>query len=1035
MGGFLTSRTGHVWFCITIMALALFFAQTAHAAVQEVANGTVTKTGGTPVQGATVECHLANGSVTSSDITDANGDYNCSLDTATFTLNSTIIVVEVRAMEGYRTPGGNNLTWNGSSQEANFELTPTAKTIDFTVRDTDGNLVAADVTAQPIDIEPGQNASQASENGSQGALDVTGGKWIVFADCNLSEQNPETCPWVAISAAQQVEFADDDTEETAEVEFTVARTDEKVSVTMVDADGNILTQNDFNGDLTFVGYNKDYGSVTTRRKINASTGGVIIYLLPGVWRVAAIHPQLNGQSYDPAETTFVLPDDGETLALGTIQAAENQGTIAGSVSILNSDGQSKVNLIATNLDTGTITNAQTLNDGSFSIGNLGYGAYSITVSDNQYTPVQTGSANITADNKAVTGVALEIMANDSTVKGSVTDSDGDALTNFAGNVVVRGDEVEFTAPVEPDGSFELELYTKGLSGDSMTLELIPAPGAEAFASDTVEVPIVKNSTFEADIETSTNEATISGNMTDFDNDELTSAKLGEGAEVMALNVETGAVEKATVADDGSFSMEVGPGTWTIVPQIEDVDADVVASGVSGTSVTVNAGDEETVNVPVQESDATVTGTITDPSGDAVPEAPVLLTNLPALQAEAEQSGDSVDERMIVSVVVSTDADGAFSKELPAGEYTAVFGNNPDQTGNTEPTQETITATAGDTTDVSAEFRDANATLAGDMGQNFDTGTVTAYAADGGTQTVEMEKDGSYSMDLAPGEWSVIASGVKEGEVYVDQQTVTVESGDNTLDPELEATGVDFPSAVTVTGSADEPMVLSNTDGASVSIPAYSAGFDGEVTATLQPLLDFGNSGDISQVSLSYEITVQDEDGVPIKKLNRDATVTLPIDEEFSQGVDDSEMTAAYYNPDLESFLYDGLTAKTDGAEMVIQTSHLSRFAATTSGDVTVGAVSKPGVVKTKSLKVKKLKQRSATASWKAVSGATSYKLLLQKKNGSAFKKVKLFTTISGVQKQLGKKFLLADTQYRFKVRACNSAGCGKFSGFKKFKTK
>ena len=50
------------------------------------------------------------------------GNYECSGDTASLIVGTTGIVVEVRPVEGYNTPGSYNFTWQGTAASNNFEL-------------------------------------------------------------------------------------------------------------------------------------------------------------------------------------------------------------------------------------------------------------------------------------------------------------------------------------------------------------------------------------------------------------------------------------------------------------------------------------------------------------------------------------------------------------------------------------------------------------------------------------------------------------------------------------------------------------------------------------------------------------------------------------------------------------------------------------------------------------------------------------------------------------------------------------------------
>lgn len=1003
----------------------------AHAATQTIATGTVTYDTGGPVVGATVECHTANGSFFVTDETDSSGNYACAGDTASLVVGTTGIVVEVRAVEGYNTPGSYNFTWQGTAASNNFELITAGYTVNVTVHDVDGNPIVADVVVQPINVQPGDTFAQASGATDEGtgtdSIAVSFPNAIVIAEANLSEANPDRYPWIAIGGAQEVHFTDTVTE--VDLDFTVVKSNTKVTVKLIDADGNILTQNNFTGDAYFEGYNEEYGAVSTRRKINNLTGVAEVHLLPGVWHVTAIHQQLSGQSFDPEQTTFVVSDEPGTTDWGTIQAVENNGTLQGKATIDTGDEAagdlSNITISAINLDTNNRFSSTMESNGNFTINNVALGTYSITVDGDNFIPTATALVEVTANKPAVENIAITAQLADTTIKGQLVDSQGEAVTNFSGIVVVESANGEFSSQVAPDGSYSVDMFNGGIKGDEATVTLVTQEGAEGFATD--KTFTVQDGDVTANLTLNTNEGTITGSIKNEAGATVAADDLGDDAKMMAINTATGSVETVSVAADGSYSLDVGPGTWNLVSQIADPTAAVYAGTMSGTQVQVTAGEDTAKNVTVFQEQASITGTITDSDGNPVPEAPVVVTNLPALQ---EAKGE-VSPEEIVSVTTTANSAGEVSVDVPVGEYTLIFGTTPDISGQTAPETKVVTVTANQDDEFTAEFQDNNNTsLEGTVDGKFDSATVTAYSADGGSETADVNKNGAYSLELAPGDWDTVVSGVKNDELYVQQGEVTVQQGDNDQDFSPAATGIDFPAAITISGSADEPISVSNTEGAKISLPAYAAAFDGEVTVTLAPVVSFVNTGDMSQLGIAYDVRVVDDEGIPITNLNKDATISLPLDEQLLGGVAETEVAASYYNEALGTNLFDGMASDIKDDTLVIQTQHLSRFSAATTGQVAFT----PNPVSKKSLKVSRITATSAKLSWNKPTGSivSRYDVQLRKKGVTKAKqwtKYKVTKTSKVINK------LTAGTNYQFRVRACNAAGCGTFSDWVAFKTK
>ena len=157
---------------------------------------------------------------------------------------------------------------------------------------------------------------------------------------------------------------------------------------------------------------------------------------------------------------------------------------------------------------------------------------------------------------------------------------------------------------------------------------------------------------------------------------------------------------------------------------------------------------------------------------------MVVTNLPALQTAKGE----VNPEEIVSITTTASSDGEVSVDVPVGEYTLIFGTTPDISGQTAPETKVVTVTANQADEFTAEFQDNNnTTLEGTVNGKFDSATITAYSADGGSETADVNKDGAYSLELAPGEWDIVVSGVKNDELYVQQGEATVKQGDNDQD--------------------------------------------------------------------------------------------------------------------------------------------------------------------------------------------------------------------------------------------------------------
>lgn len=134
----------------------------------------------------------------------------------------------------------------------------------------------------------------------------------------------------------------------------------------------------------------------------------------------------------------------------------------------------------------------------------------------------------------------------------------------------------------------------------------------------------------------------------------------------------------------------------------------------------------------------------------------------------------------------------------------------------------------------------------------------------------------------------------------------------------------------------------------------------------------------------------------------------------------------------ELTLFNIVNPNSEGVYMaMVSTETITQGANVTASDefTITEAVSKPN--KPIKLKVKKITARGAILKWRAVDDADFYKVNLRSNKG---KKIKLFKNITVAKKKLTKKILSAGKKYKFRVRACNVAGCSKWSKHKSFQT-
>ncbi|OGY90497.1 MAG: hypothetical protein A2458_04650 [Candidatus Kerfeldbacteria bacterium RIFOXYC2_FULL_38_9] len=1033
---------------VLFVFLGLTGGWSVQAASVEIANGTITYPNSSPASGIAVEIHNGNASVHATATTDINGVYSLSLDENE--ANGESLAVEFTVPTGYMSPTNEenhfNYTIGDSVRAIDFELIATTKTINVTVTTIDGEPVQyVDVGAAPVGGVTHTQSSGSMTNGV-GALYVTGGRWVVKASRNLSEQNPTRYPWVNISPAQEVTFADNDTAESVDLTFQVVPSQQLVTVKPVDENGDILTENSFNGDVYLIGYTK-YGPVSTFAKVNGETGIASLYLLPGIYKLNAQHNQLSGQSFDP-EARFIVGADPGTYDWGTVQATRNSSSLSGTASIITIDqngtetteNRANVLITATNLDFGIAVSTNTQNDGSFNFQNIAPGTYTVEIDNNQYLARKTAYTKV-ASEESMTDLELQAVQTNITLSGSVVDGSDVKITDLPAAVVVNTGDEKFYGAVDPDGNYSVSLY--GTEGENATLNLVTQKDTTIFQDEDINITLHGNNT--QNITTNTNEGTINGNIIkNTTGENLTASTLGTDNSVVALNMENGSYEETDVQDDGSFSLNVGPGNWKVMPKIDALSTDALTGVVSDQAVEVTADQVvDDVEVPVAVVDGgSVNGKILDADGNPVAEARVVLSNAEYLQEQATANNTSVNPEDIISLVAKTDSAGEFNQGLPDGNFRAYFGNDPEGGTGIAPEIMDFSVEGGAVDLADAGFRNPDTTVSGEINSEIKNAKVEFYSETGGLVETSVDANNNYNAGLTEGTWQAVVSGVNaDNKIAIHQEEVVVGSENVDLNFDtLTDTAVEMPSTSQVTCDVSESCIVGNDAGARAQLPPYAAGFDGEITVQLipNPNIEVG-SGGIVQEGVSYDVKVWDGNSTEVTLLERPAIIEIPLDENLKlNNAETEELTPSFQQEDVNMFLAQGVMAETDGNIMRIHTTHLTKFAAVAVGRTTtteddVAPLEKPN--KPRQLKTKKIKAHSALLTWYKPLNSTvdTYKVQLRKYKIKKQKNWKNYNNIT-LKKKAVKKLKKA-TRYQFRVKACNSTGCSAYTKWKKFKTK
>jgi hypothetical protein len=216
------------------------------------------------------------------------------------------------------------------------------------------------------------------------------------------------------------------------------------------------------------------------------------------------------------------------------------------------------------------------------------------------------------------------------------------------------------------GTFALDVPASPSGGYTLTAISVPFGGAynavasgqyvgETITTDPIEVASGESVT-DASVYMLPNDASISGQIRNWPSEQYFAMR------ICAINRHD--TQVCTVTREASYELPVAAGVWslnTIVP----ANASVVPSTSATQRVTVAAGEQESLPITLDETDATLTGTVEAPSGVTLADASVTIIG---------EDGQLVHDR--------TDDAGVFSVQLPSGYY-AVHAQPGNQPGLTE----------------------------------------------------------------------------------------------------------------------------------------------------------------------------------------------------------------------------------------------------------------------------------------------------------------------------------------------------------------
>lgn len=680
------------------------------------------------------------------------------------------------------------------------------------------------------------------------------------------------------------------------------------------------------------------------------------------------------------------------------------------------------------------------------------GAYPI---DGGYT--STYEYDVEIEPTGETAVTIEVVRADATIAIDILDGDGNPFTLSEG---------EYASVSCYDTATYLNYFYQSLTVGESSVELGVVGGMDyqcsiwidGYGSSSTSVTAVADETVDATLQLLDRDAQVTFQYVDQDGNVLDdvdsfsvyafSTKDAAGNENYTdYSYENGADGQATLSLVDGYTYQVSGYIYESEHGVMVLSGTTYISSYEMNEVVADSANPQTVRVALQAADATLNVSVLNANGE-----PAQYAYVHAVEEISEEGvwgayiGETADDNGEASIGVASGT-----------EYTLyVYTMDSYIDGVLPPPVQHVTLSSGETKEVTMQSIQADHTLTittaisepsqsgGDDGTSdengsgvFDYAYCYAYSPDLGSYNYTDLSADTGSMNLVSGyQWWIGCMSYQGADFYRSNDTAyTPTNGEatGTLAIDMSSAGTYYPET-SYSFSATSASTITLPDGVStLTIPANAIDDAGNVTLIVQTGTGYVVNDDNFPLTV-YEFTAIDSDGNTVTEFASNLTLNLAYDESLlaEYGMTEEDLIGAAYNEGSKQWEAPVSTSiDTENNLLVITLSHFSLYGGV--GDRGLSSVSSvPN--KPTSLKATKVKMKSAVLGWKKPSGTvTKYKVQLRKQGVEKSAKWKKYNSVKKVKKTVKK--LKADTQYQFRVKACNVDGCSGFTKWKAFRTK
>lgn len=865
-----------------------------------------------------------------------------------------VLEVWVPNDSGYVAPNPLSLVYSGTATNlGTITLAQATKHVTGRVAyDTGGVVTTAQISYWRGGGMGGGGGTNVDENG-EFELNVSPGEWefSVSSQWDQETQQPRPVDWTFNQPPTRITFADNNTEETRTVNFTVQKTNAMIKGRALLPNGTPL----INGWVD-IRQGDGWGNGTGINQNGRFTANV----MAGSYKLA-----VNPDNMNPNLARYYMNEisvsvgENQTLDLGDLVLSQKTSSIAGKVTL--EDGTTAVEGVQVNCwnrGGSGWGNATSAADGTYTIWLFAaqWECQVQTDRNSDYIPIQAGGEPKVydlSDNENITGVNHKVKLADAWLNVRTVDVDGNAVTEgIYGGVYARIKDAGWGPDSEFHSGFDRGTATIPLLGGDTYVVGAWLPSERGYLLDEEEeVTVAVGETADVLLTLVRPDGKIKGFIKDQDGKPITGKEVEVNA-WQADNMGPGGgpgMHTRVNQSNGSFDLPVRGGVKYALGYWFHKNDEFIQthSNEKPFLVPVNGTVSNKV-ITIFRANTYVDVTLLDPDGKAIDFGFVWGSNRG--QLEGKQLGDWEGGKIIDT---GTEVrEGKARLPLISGTYDIGAGQWKGSNQLMPPDVVEVTVTKNNPASVTLQFSEADATVTGTVTRE-DGGAVKwgwcHFWTDDGKFTGGDIFDGGYSVPINEGLWfGGCDSFNPEEDTFFrsPEEMITINTtGEITKDFVLQEGDFEIPDGISEQFDSSQQKTLNLPDGTRVEIPASALATSGNVTVTATPDINLFFTKKDKPTTYAWDLEAFDENQQLITEFNSKVTIVIPYDEQYleSQGIDETTLMGKYYDDESGDWkLPDSMTQDTEGNTISVQVTHFTNFAVTTGQATGVAAQAAQG---------------------------------------------------------------------------------------------